>query len=85
MSHHWVHLIHAAGHVVQHLARHGRKHEQAPAAPPQCSRCTSTTDIGATNCCNVRLCPSCVQAWATATLRNGSVCVICSKAAVRKV
>lgn len=88
MSHHWLHLAHAASHIIKHLVDHSKKHAATTehAAPPalRCSRCTVTTDIKATNCCNVYLCTTCVEAWATATLRNGSQCVICAQAAVRQ-
>lgn len=70
---HVAHLLHAGKHLAEHLLK--------------CRDCGSICDptemIGSalwtTNCCQVKLCDSCVRKWKEQSRNNGMKCVRCGR------
>lgn len=65
----WLHLLHAAGRIVEHF-----QHKAAEAR--KCVNCKKEDHKWVTKCCNVKLCDACLALWK----RDSYVrCAICEK------
>ncbi len=88
MSHQlWHLLLHGAHALHRAYETHERKKEREKEEherrekEKKCARCQAVDHKYLTNCCKVKLCESCKQAWER---QCGYTCVICTNPVVRK-